>query len=88
MGSFLFVLPSLCLKREERLGCRGLESSHFFVSFSYVFHEYSITSCIRMLPPLSLIHFINEEIILVDDLFIFIISISLLDGIICLMLCS
>ena len=67
-GELPLVLPSLCLKREERLRCRGFESSHFFVSFSYVFHEYSITSCIPMLPPLSLIHFINEEIILVDDL--------------------
>ena len=32
-GELPFVLPSLCLKREERLRCRGFESSHFFCVF-------------------------------------------------------
>ena len=83
------MLPSYCLKREEKVGCRGLESSLSLVSFSCVFHEYSIANYISMFPTLSLVHFINEEIILVDDLlFLLFISIGLFDIIICLVLCS
>ena len=70
------------------MGAEGFSLPILLCLFHVYSIEYPIACCIPMLPPLSLIHFINEEIILVDDLFIFIISISLVDGIMCLMLCS
>ena len=68
-GELSFCIAQFVFKRGGKVRVpRAWVIPFFFVSFSYVFHEYSITSCIPMLPPLSLIHFINEEIILVDDL--------------------
>ena len=60
-----------------------------FCVFIYVSHGCSMASGISIFPTLSLIHLINEEIVLVDDqfYFTFVISISLLDIIICLMFC-
>ena len=55
-------------EERKQVRCRGVWSSHFLSSFWCAFHEYSIVCCIPMLPLLSLIHFINEEITLVDDL--------------------
>ena len=71
-GEESWFRPLVCLiwvKKQRKVGCQGLEYSLSLVFFFLmcVFHGCSIASCISMFPTLSLIHFINEEIVLVDD---------------------
>ena len=65
----LFFLFCLAYVWKEKKGWvpKALMLPFSCVFFMCVFHECSIASCISIFPILSLIHFINEEIVLVDD---------------------